>query len=445
MNLTAEPWINVGILSGTKINFELYGEFRSFGFRQTFSGPFTAEMSGDRIICRGSGDSIEVSDEIIFEPSDPSSESFVIKAVKIGVNFHWEREEKQRFNYVLKLLKNNNEIFVINYLPLENYLVSVISSEMNAKSSLQLLKCLAVVARSWVLYQINKPGKNKKVTGMISEEDQIIKWYDREDHKLFDVCADDHCQRFQGISKVTTEKARLAIEQTFGIVLTNRGDICDARFSKACGGITEAFKNVWQPDDPEYLQPVIDYKYEPENFNTDLRIEMNAVKWIRGTPPAYCNTDNPKILTQILLDYDQETKDFFRWKVEYSQDELSEIIRTKSGIDFGKIKDLLPLERGFSGRIIRLKIIGTKKTMIVGKELEIRRWLSHTHLYSSAFFTERFYIRHEIPGKFVIHGAGWGHGVGLCQIGAAVMADKGHLFDEILMHYYKNSSLKKIY
>lgn len=444
-----EPWINVGILTTDKIEFELYGDFHSFGFRQTFSGPFSAEIINERIICQSKSDKMEISDEIVFEPTDPIAESFLIKDVPIGKKFHWERKEKQRFIFQLKLLRQGNKIIAINFLPLENYLVSVISSEMSAKSSLQLLKAHAIVSRSWLLRQLENKysdeSKSETVPHLQEDENEKIIWYDKQDHELYDVCSDDHCQRFHGVTKITTDVARQAIERTMGQVLTDGGNICDARYSKSCGGITEEFENVWQPIHHNYLKSILDYKFEPDNFNLDFTNEGNCIKWIKGNPPSFCSTLDNRILSQVLQDYDRETKNFFRWKVEYSQQELSEIINAKSGIDFGDIIDLQPIERGKSARLIKLKIIGTKKTFVIGKELEIRKVLSKTHLLSSAIVFDREELRNNIPMRFIIWGAGWGHGVGLCQIGAAVMAHSGFMFDEILMHYFTNVRITKIY
>ncbi len=448
MQFDTEPWLNVGILTDDKIKFELYGDFGSIATNKTLSGVFTAELKNNKIVCEGSNIKFEADDEIIFEPSDPVSESFLLRDVIIGVKFHWERREKQRFNYFLKIIKNGNQLTAINFLPVEAYLTSVISSEMSAKCSINLLRSQAVVARSWLLAQLqNKEKEKKKDTSLqpVRTDEELITWYGREAHTLFDVCADDHCQRFQGVTKVTTDTAKKAIKDTRGIVLISDGEICDTRYSKSCGGMSEAYENVWEPVKYNYLQPVIDYKFEPENLDLDLTKEENAVKWIKSNPPAFCNTTDPKILNQILLDYDQETKDFYRWKVEYSQNELSNLIKEKLGIDFGDIMDLIPIERGYSARLIKLKIVGTKKSLVIGKELEIRRVLSPSHLYSSAFYVEKGNIENGVPQKFVLHGAGWGHGVGLCQIGAAVMAEQGYQFDEILVHYFPNAQIKRIY
>ncbi len=444
-----EPLVSVGILSEKKIIFELHGDYKISGFKQSFSGVYSAEVVNSKIVCQKGSERIEFAGEIFFEPDDFYTESFLLRDVTIGVKFHWERKEKQRFNGSLKLVADNNKVTVINILPVENYLVSVISSEMSSKSSTQLLKAHAIISRSWLLAQMGKSklheiGTKNFQNPSISEY-EIIKWYDRGDHKLFDVCADDHCQRYQGITKIFSEGVRQAVSQTNGIVLTAGNEICDTRYSKSCGGISESFENVWEPVKHSYLTSVVDYKFEPENINLNFSKELNAQKWIKSNPSSYCNTSDKKILSQILLDYDQETSDFYRWKVVYTQKEISELINKKSGIDFGEIIDLVPLRRGASARIIMLKIVGTKKTLVVGKELEIRRILSTSHLYSSAIVIEKQEIANGVPQKFLIYGAGWGHGVGLCQIGAAVMAARGHMFDEILLHYFKNAKLKKIY
>ena len=445
-----EPLISVGILTDKKIKIELYGEFSVYGFNKTFSGMFTAEAKGNNSISLiGDNAKIEAINEIIFEPGEPVSESFLIRDVTIGVKFHWERKEKQRFTHTLKLVADNGRIAAINVIPIEKYLTSVISSEMSAKCSLEMLKATAVVSRSWMLAQIEKSRALKeekvKYQSTFQNENELIKWYDREDHKLFDVCADDHCQRYQGVTKVTTAVAKKAVEETAGIVLLSENKILDARFSKSCGGISESFENVWEPVKHKSLTSIFDYKYDFDNYKTDFSLEENAVKWIKGNPPAFCNTNDEKILNQILLDYDRETKDFYRWKVEYTQQEISDLLNEKTGIDFGSIIDLIPVERGLSSRLVKLKIVGTKKSLIIGKELEIRRVLSKTHLYSSAIVTEKSELTDNIPGKFIIYGAGWGHGVGLCQIGAAVMAEQGYQFDEIAIHYFKDAQLKKIY
>ncbi len=314
---------------------------------------------------------------------------------------------------------------------------------MSANSSLSLLKAHAIISRSWLLAQIEKQknlSKKEKVYKPIQQTDtEYIRWYDREDHKHFHVCADDHCQRYQGITRAHNPQVIKAVQETMGKVLKYKGAICDARFSKSCGGVAELFENCWEPVPHAYLSAVIDSP-EPDKISTlDLRIEKNTEQFINSNPKAFCNTSNVKILSQVLNDYDQSANGFFRWKLDYSQKELSALVLQKSGIDFGTITDLIPVERGTSGRLIKLKIIGTKKELVVGKELEIRRWLSPTHLYSSAITIEK------TNADFIIRGAGWGHGVGLCQIGAAVMGEKGYSSDEILMHYYPGANIEKTY
>lgn len=441
-----EPLLSVGIVSSKEINFELYGDFIVEGFKKTFSGRFSAELKNDKIACKSDKDNLEISNEITFTPGDKVTDSFLVKKVLIGKNFHWERKENQRFTGSIKLVRDKNNIWVINILPLEEYLKSVISSEMSAKSSKHLLMAHSIISRSWLLSQLDKQEQEKENNKLsIENGDEIIKWYTKDEHTLFDVCADDHCQRYQGITKVSTEIAKQAVEQTKGIVLVSNNKVCDARYSKSCGGISEAFENVWEPVRYDYLTSITDYKFESEIFNTDFSSENNARKWILGNPPAFCNTKDERILSQVLLDFDQETTDFFRWKVEYTQEQISELIKRKSQIDFGDIVDLIPVERGDSARLIKLKIAGSKKSLTIGKELEIRRILSESHLYSSAIVIDKENIENKIPQKFIIYGAGWGHGVGLCQIGAAVMAFNGYKFDEILLHYFRGALLKKIY
>lgn len=449
LTMSEEPLITVGILNDKKIVFELYGEYSSNISKKKLNGRFTAEILNDELVCKSETEEFSAKDEIIFEHSDLEHDSFLLRDVTIGLQFHWERKEKQIFAGSLKLKKANDKIHAINVISIERYLTSVISSEMSPKSSIELLKAHAIISRSWLLAQIEKSkllkSSQSKYQSVYDLENEHIKWYDREDHELFDVCADDHCQRYQGVTKVFTEVALEAVSETYGIVLMSRGRVCDARYSKSCGGITESFENVWEPVKNDYLTSITDYKFSQENFNLDFSDEANAVKWIKGNPSSYCNTLDKKILSQVLLDYDQETTDFFRWRVVYSQDELADLICAKSGFDFGNIIDLIPIERGKSSRLVKLKIVGTKKTLIVGKELEIRKFLSKSHLYSSAIVMEKSDFQDGIPQKFTIYGAGWGHGVGLCQIGAAVMAEIGHQFDEILLHYFKNAELKKIY
>lgn len=435
----SEPQIHVGILlAQTKIDFSLPSDYTLNG-KTVPANDYSVEISEGKILFEEN-----LYDELIFEAEDIHNHSFELKDVIIGVNFHWERKENQRFLGNLKFIIENDTLSAINIVSLEDYLVSVISSEMSATSSEELLKAHAVISRSWLLAQIQKNKSLEKdyQTSFVSPT-EIIRWYDREDHLNFDVCADDHCQRYQGITRQSTNLVRQVIEQTRGEVLTYDNAICDARFSKCCGGVMETFENVWEPVVHPYLVAKAD------NVDTalpDLTDEETADRWIRTSHSAFCNTQDAKVLKQVLNDYDQETADFYRWTVTYSQEELSELIRERSGIDYGEIVALQPLKRGSSGRIILLKIIGTKRVMTIGKELEIRRTLSPSHLYSSAFVVNAENENDEgIPQQFTLTGAGWGHGVGLCQIGAAVMAENGYGYGQILEHYFPNSELKEQY
>lgn len=426
-----EPSVKVGVVSGQKICFSLNAPYLAKG--EELVGDQEVEFSEGGILWKGNQYR-----ELAFIPSSPDA-SFSLKDVTIGVNFHWERKETQTFQGMLRLVVEADSICAINELPVENYLESVISSEMKATSSLELLKAHAVISRSWLLAQMDKRQKNQasgnNFFSFIKKDDELIRWYDREDHTIFDVCADDHCQRYQGITMKTDDKVMEAIKATRGQVLMSEGNICDARFSKCCGGVTEEYQYCWEDNSKPYLLSVRDGNGDIP----DLSIEKNAEEWIRNTPDSFCNTKDKQVLSQVLNDYDQETEDFYRWRVTYSQKELSELVSDKLKMDFGEIEDLIPLERGKSGRISRLKIVGTKRSFTIGKELEIRRALSETHLYSSAFVVEK----HD--RRFDLIGAGWGHGVGLCQVGAAVMGENGYKYDEILLHYYKNSEVKQIY
>lgn len=438
-----EPFIKVGILNAPQIDIVLLDTYTVNGHE--VRGPQTLSATADgRIAWQG-----EVFDAPLeFHPYDQSG-TFEIKDVVIGVNFHWERRENQRFNGSARFIIEDGRLTIINILPVEDYLLSVISSEMSAHASLELLKAHAVISRSWLLAQISK---NKDITdsgetysACTETADERCKWYDREDHVNFDVCADDHCQRYQGVTRQSTPKVAEAIAATRGQVLMYDGELCDARFSKCCGGVFEQFENCWEPKHYKYLRARLD-NVDENNF-PDLTVEENATKWILSRPEAFCNTSDAKILSQVLNNYDQETTDFCRWKVDYTREELSEIACRRSGIDFGQIVDLVPMERGTSGRIVRLKIIGTKRTMIFGKELEIRKTLSNSHLYSSAFVVERHDVdpSTNLPVSFTLHGAGWGHGVGLCQIGAAVMGARGYDYRKILAHYFVDAEISSLY
>jgi stage II sporulation protein D len=446
-NKSKAPEIQVGIFSEKQITFSLDGIFRIGKKTLSESGTWIAECKENKLFLEKGNRLLEPEEIFVFEPVNPEESSFTLHSVTIGINFHWERREDQVFRGSLKLITEDGKVTAVNILTIEDYLISVISSEMKATSSKELLKAHSVISRGWLLAQIGKSRTIKTDNATydrdISTAEEIIRWYDREDHRNYDVCADDHCQRYQGISRSSTPVVEQVIEETYGEVLTSNGVICDTRYYKCCGGITELFENVWEPVNHPYLQKITDNPVAPQGFNLSIDTEERAEKWILGNPEAFCNTTDKNVLSQVLNDYDQETNDFFRWKVTYTQNELSELVKTRSGIDFGTVTELIPMERGSSGRIFRLKIVGTRKSMIIGKELEIRKTLSRTHLYSSCFFVEK--AGNEKETYFVLHGAGWGHGVGLCQIGAAVMGAKGYSYREILRHYFRETTLEKKY
>lgn len=434
-----QPEVNVGIIYGEqKIDFEFNSPYRVSALLEneplTVAGVQSVTCENGRVLWNG-----REYDELLFTPEGLGT--FWLRNVTIGVNFHWERREDQKFEGKLKFIVENGALTAINVIGVEDYLTSVISSEMSATASENLLKAHAVISRSWLLAQIEKNkeivAQKKEYSACACTDDELIKWYDREDHVNFDVCADDHCQRYQGLTRASTKKVRDAIAQTWGEVLAYNGKICDARFSKCCGGAVEEFQHCWEPVKHNYLVKLRDSE-NPADL-PDLTVEENARKWIMDSPDAFCNTTDKDILSQVLNSYDQETVNFYRWKVEYDKKELGELILKRSGVDYGEILDLVPVERGTSGRLVRLKIVGTKKTMTIGKELEIRRTLSASHLYSSAFVVEKS------GNKFILHGAGWGHGVGLCQIGAAVMGEKGYNYEQILLHYFVGASVEKRY
>ena len=404
-----EPNVTVGIVSGQKIVFELNGNYTAKG--ETLVGMQTVELAEGGLLWRGQNYR-----SLRFKPQDDDA-SFTLHDVTIGVGFHWERQEKQTFRGMLRLVVEADKVLAINELPVEQYLESVISSEMSATSSPELLKAHAVISRSWLLCQMEnrqKEGRDKANSffSFVKKDDELLRWYDREDHTLFDVCADDHCQRYQGITRASSPAVAEAIKATRGQVLMSDNELCDARFSKCCGGQTEEFQYCWENIKKPYLVSVSD---------------------------PFCHTSDRRILSQVLNDYDQETPDFYEWTVAYTQEELTELVNRKTKLDLGDIVDLIPLDRGTSGRIWRLQLVGTKRSFIIGKELEIRRALSETHLYSSAFDVEKR------DNRFILHGRGWGHGVGLCQIGAAVMGEKGYDYDDILLYYYRGAEIKQIY
>ncbi|MBF1565933.1 MAG: SpoIID/LytB domain-containing protein [Prevotella salivae] len=439
MKITTQPNVSVGIVSGREIKFCLNATYVAEGMPS--AGKQTVSFSENGVLWNG-----KTYKQLEFLPQSDEA-SFSLYDVTIGVNFHWERKETQTFLGKLKFIVNGNSVCAVNELPVERYLESVISSEMSATSSLELLKAHAVISRSWLLVQMQNRRKGEATAHVAASEIQgngeLIRWYDREDHTLFDVCADDHCQRYQGITKETSAHVAEAIRQTAGQVLTDEDEICDARFSKCCGGETEEFQYCWENLRKPYLVALRD---APQQEALDLTIEVNADRWIRSSPESFCNTRDAKVLSQVLNNYDQETSDFYRWRVEYTQQQVQQLLTEKLGIDFGAVVDLIPVERGTSGRLSKLRIVGEKLTLVIGKELEIRRALSKSHLYSSAFVVDAFDRNEQgIPKRFALIGAGWGHGVGLCQIGAAVMGERGYSYKEILLHYYPGAIIKQIY
>ena len=437
-----EPEVKVGIVSGQKIHFSLNKPYLAKG--ETVICEQEVEFSEGGVLWNGNQYS-----SLTFHPQSADA-SFSLSDVTIGVNFHWERKETQTFLGTLRFVVESDKICAINELPVEKYLESVISSEMSATSSLELLKAHAVISRSWLLAQMKKrrdvAESGNNFFSFTKKEDMLIRWYDREDHTIFDVCADDHCQRYQGITKETSPHVAEAIRQTKGQVLLDGDEICDARFSKCCGGVTEEFQYCWEDTPKNYLTAVRDIALGIESTLPNLTNEEEAEKWIRFNPPAFCNTQDKRILSQVLNDYDQETVDFYRWKVTLTQEKLQQLIADRLKMDLGSILDMKSVERGTSGRISKLQIIGTEKTFTIGKELEIRRTLSDSHLLSSAFIVDKYDIDEQgVPQRFELVGAGWGHGVGLCQIGAAVMGEEGYLYDAILLHYYQGAEIKKLY
>ena len=428
-----QPRIRVGIMADREIRFclnESYTDGRNF-----FEGEMKISANGGKLNWNGI-----LIDSLTLKPTEHGS-TFTLHDVTIGIGFHWERKEEQTFSGQLKFIVENGLVRAINILPVEDYLTSVISSEMKPTATKEFLKAHAVISRSWVLAQLRSPYHKADAATPVTNDhilNRIIKWYDHDQHTLFDVCADDHCQRYQGRTRIISAAAETAVKETFGQTLTFDGHLCDARFSKCCGGITEQFETCWQDEHKPYLVALRDSSIN-EGALPDLTIEENAREWILSEPKSFCNSADGNILSESLNGYDLETPDYYRWTVEYTTAQVSDIFRRKSGLDIGDIVDMRPIKRGPSGRIYELDIEGTKQTVTIGKELEIRRTLSESHLFSSAFIVEK------TQEGFILKGAGWGHGVGLCQIGAAVMASKGYTYREILRHYYPGTALGRFY
>ncbi len=437
--------VDIGILRASQIKFDLIGGFCLNGNNGERNVP-TYQGCGNSILDNITENIVSIEggrlsyngklfDELVLVPCGKDS-VFTLHDVVIGLNFHWQRKEMQTFSGELRFIVEDGEVRAVNRIDVEEYLISVISSEMSATSSLEFLKAHAIVSRSWLYAQLLR--KEKVQTGMLGweNENEIVRWYAREDHTLFDLCADDHCQRYQGITRAHNPNVARAVEETAGLVLKYAGEVCDARFSKCCGGMMELFSSCWEDENPGYLQALRDS--DDDVLFQSLDNEEAARRWIESEPLSFCATNDKAVLSQILNGYDRETNDFYRWQVVYTQSELSAIVSERSGIDFGMVEELVPVERGPSGRITRLRVVGTKATRVVGKELEIRRWLSRTHLYSSAFVVDKVTDKDDTV-QFVLKGAGWGHGVGLCQVGAAVMGEKGASHVQILTHYYPGS------
>ena len=418
--LSYEPEIKVALLQNYQEAFlNLKGSF-IFSGKQAMSGDIIASgKQGEVALCDPSG--AEIASGKAISLSAQSNAVFTVSNVKIGIDFHWQRSQEQSFRGNLLLSATSDSSFnLINEITLEDYLLSVISSEMSAAAPVEFLKAQAVVARSWLVAMLKKK-KTARSNASPTNENEIIVWQDVNDHEGFDVCADDHCQRYQGITRIISDNVRSAIAATRGLFLVSGGDICDARYYKACGGQTEIFSTAWEDKSPDYLKSVTDNIQQ----HSPIASEADAEDWLSGRPQAYCDTTDKELLGKILPAFDQETPAFYRWQVTYLRQELEEIIRKKSGIDFGELKNIVAVARGPSGRIYKLRIEGSKRTVIVGKELEIRRWLSESHLLSSAFVVSKKNSADGSVKSFTITGGGWGHGVGMCQIGAAVMAGKG--------------------
>ncbi|WP_291530274.1 SpoIID/LytB domain-containing protein [Bacteroides sp. UBA939] len=446
-----EPKVHVGILFEPQIEFILLNPYRMSGTDCSGIPVHGTEVYGKQVVTHQDGKILWngcLYTELLFEPTNEAEYAFELLDVTIGINFHWERRENQRFLGALKIIVEDGKLTGINSIHIEDYLTSVISSEMSATASPELLKAHAVISRSWLLANLSTVDRSLVDSGHSEANSELIKWYERDAHTRFDVCADDHCQRYQGITRASTEAVKQAIAATRGQILMFDGKICDARFSKCCGGAFEEFQYCWKGVKYPYLSKQQDWiaANDKPQLLPDLTQEAEAERWIRTSPDAFCNTNDKKILSQVLNNYDQETTDFYRWKVSYTQEEISALVLQRSGIDYGQIVDLIPIARGTSGRLWKLKIVGTKKTLTIGKELEIRRTLSTSHLYSSAFVVDKEEVSPEgIPERFILTGAGWGHGVGLCQIGAAVMGEKGYAYNAILLHYYIGATIDKLY
>jgi SpoIID/LytB domain protein len=441
------PTVAVGLmLAEHDVAVTLTGQFAVNDLLLLTPGRYAVRVTPDGVeLLRENAWPLTEQSALRFQPLNEAH--FTIHDVTIGIDFHWQRQEDQQFDGALRIERDpNGMLLVINDINVEDYLTSVIASEMSATAHPELLKAHAIISRSWLLAQLPQ-WRVERITQRPPgwQNNELVNWYDRDNHAGFDICADDHCQRFQGRAKATAANVYAAIAETCGTVLMHGDELCDARFSKSCGGFTELFASAWQAADVAYLQALYDGETFPHGYALPLCDETNAERWIRNAPAAFCATKDRTILQRILPSFDQETEDFYRWQTTIQQDELQTLLKQKLGLELGAIRALEPVERGASGRLTKLRITGEHATVCIGKELEIRRALSASHLYSSAFIVTANDVRNGIPASFTLRGAGWGHGVGLCQIGAALMAERGYSYQEILQHYYRGATLHQRY
>jgi stage II sporulation protein D len=397
----------------------------------------------------GAGEPLAHGERLRLRPVSEQDSSATVLGMTVGVDFHWEHDEDLSFRGGLSLEAREGGLDTVNEVGLEDYLLSVISSEMSARCPPALLEAHAVISRSWLLAQLEARGVAPLAPGEPEQRDgalHILRWYDREDHAHFDVCADDHCQRYQGVTRAFSPEATAAVQATRGQILVHDGQVCDARFSKCCGGSVELFSSAWGPQDPPYLQAFADLPAGREpDYALPLQEEAKAQAFIQAYPEAFCATRDRAILEKLLPELDHETRDFYRWDQVIEQEELQGLLKAKLGLELGAILALEPLSRGASGRLTQLAIQGEFGRAVIGKELEIRRALSPSHLYSSAFVVRAVGPEGRAPERFELRGAGWGHGVGLCQIGAAVMAERGYHARAILAHYFRGASIERRY
>ncbi len=432
-----EPTLRIGLAPACEApRFFLCGRYDAGG---TSLGPgwCVARARNGEVVVEWQETTVHARSPLILTPLLPSC-SFTIADVPVGEGFHWAHREDLTWAGALELLHDGSGALVpVNHIGLEAYLESVVSSEMNPAAPPAFLEAHAVVARSWTLAQLAR----RESTPHPPLGVDIWQWWDRKGHELFDFCADDHCQRYHGLTRRTPEVVS-AVQRTRGLVLMADSLVVDARFSKCCGGFTEEFATAWGDETPPGLVSVRD---APGGGRGGVRDEGSAADWIRRPPPAYCGCDAAEILDVVLLPMDRATLAFFRWREVISQERVASLIEERTGAGIGAIRSLVPLRRGPSGRIFLLEVRGTKGSLRVGKELFIRRLLSPTHLKSSAFVVDAEGSFGEPPRSFTFTGAGWGHGVGMCQIGAGVMAARGHSCAEILTHYFPTSSLAQAY